>query len=184
MAALASLPIVVVLATLAAAGKQALRVPARPVISLDLLSLTTAGLNHTTSNRTSGEICHTKNDYLLMGQELGADSLQAPDSCEPDGTNSYHRSYVKYCRVLLDTAESCPEPKASAWDHHDGNLDVLKTIKLVITSDPQHLPHKTDKFVDALDYNRRSEYALTYDAEDITGNKAERMTFAMVIAGT
>jgi hypothetical protein len=148
-----------------------------PIISLNLASF---AVTRTVSDRNSGAICHSKEDYLRMGKPLEA--LKAPDVCEPD-SDTFHQSFVKYCNVLVDTEESCPQPKASAWDHHDQGLEVLKTLKLVIISPPQKMPKKADEFVHSLNYNQRSEYALTYDAEDTNGNKAERMTFAMVIAG-
>ena len=75
--------------------------------------------------------------------------------------------YYATCEVLRDSEASCPEPEASAHDHHEGEIPVRKTVKLYIKSDAKQQPKLLDQTVPAVSYRQRGEYTLTYDASDL-----------------
>jgi len=146
-----------------------------PVISLDLRDLDAVQI---ASDPSSGEPCHTKAEWLRMGNPEMAET--APESCDMDSPKvSAH--YAKKCQVLTDTKAMCPEPQANAFDHHDGILDVRKEVEVLVLSDPHELPRKVNTPVPDVDYQKRGEWMLRYDAADANGNDAEQVTFVMVM---
>ena len=94
------------------------------------------------------------------------------------------KTYAKHCPVLTSNEATCPEPRATAFDHHDGSLDIKKIVKLLVSSKPGEEPEQANAIVKDVNYQLRGEYVLEYDAEDLAGNRAEQVTFAMVIIGT
>ena len=89
------------------------------------------------------------------------------------GHHAQHVQYYATCEVLRDSEASCPEPEASAHDHHEGEIPVRKTVKLYIKSDAKQQPKLLDQTVPAVSYRQRGEYTLTYDASDASGNSAD-----------
>jgi hypothetical protein len=149
-----------------------------PVISLDLPS--GYPVHAVLANKETGAVCHTKAELVQMGHDPG----NAPDTCDPtSATQTIQSSYAKRCHVLTDTKLTCAEPSATAFDHHDGKLDVTKAITLLLRSLPRENPKAVGESVPDVNYNMRGEYVLRYDAEDSSGNKAENLVFAMVLIG-
>jgi hypothetical protein len=102
-----------------------------------------------------------------------------------------NQSYSKTCQVQIDTLITCTEPAPSAYDHHDGDVTQQIAIRrrLFISSNPGHLPVRVDEPVLAIPttavggtLSQRGEYVLTYTVSDFSGNAAEELAFAMVIA--
>jgi hypothetical protein len=84
------------------------------------------------------------------------------------------------CNVLTDNSTSCPEPSASAYDHHDeSHVEVNTTRVLWIASYPGVAPVQVFEKVDDISYNQRGHYILYYDAIDRAGNQAEQLPFGM-----
>ena len=71
--------------------------------------------------------------------------------------------YSRICQAKLATATSCAAPTASAFDHHEKNLDVVTRIYLVNNDGKVGDMHNP---VSAVNYNLRAEYLFKYDAED------------------
>jgi hypothetical protein len=67
---------------------------------------------------------------------------------------------------------------ASAFDHHDGDLDVQQRIYLVNNNGTSL---STPELKSALDYDIRSEWVVKYDASDRSGNEAEQIVFAIIL---
>jgi hypothetical protein len=66
--------------------------------------------------------------------------MQDGKECCPDKTNQLIFCTKTRCEVLTSNITTCPEPEASAFDHHEGSLGVKVTKKLYIRSDPQGSP--------------------------------------------
>jgi hypothetical protein len=103
----------------------------------------------------------------------GADKV----SCANLAHTKHVTTYYAFCDVGVDTVETCPEPEATGYDHHDGKIEVIKTVKLFIGSDRGAYPRIANSMVDAIDYSKRGEYTLIYDAQDRAGNAATTLFF-------
>ena len=90
-----------------------------------------------------------------------------------------HTVYYAFCEVGVDDATSCPEPQATGYDHHDGNVPVDKKVLLFVEAPKHGAPRFVRKQVPQLDYNVRGEYTLVYDAMDHAGNRAQTLIFHM-----
>jgi hypothetical protein len=147
-----------------------------PVISLDLTSI-------------KGD----SKDYAFLKNEL-ADSKKIPCAslaankaeCNaaskiPAHQQKASKTYYAFCYVNKDNKDSCPEPEASAHDHHDGDLSVTKKVMLVIDSPKHSGPKMVKQIVPHIDYTRRGEYRLIFDAQDKSGNKADTVYFHFFI---
>jgi hypothetical protein len=94
------------------------------------------------------------------------------------------QAYARHCPVLTSSESTCPEPRATAFDHHEGGgLAVKKVVRLLVKSSPGHEPVHENTVIADVNYNLRGEYLLEYDAMDASGNKAEQVSFAMVVIG-
>ena len=96
-------------------------------------------------------------------------------------TQSAGEAYGKACNVLTDSAKTCAEPTATAYDHHESEVDVVKTVMLYIASWPKFDPVQVFQAVEQVDYEQRGEYILYYDAADSSGNNAEQLAFGMIM---
>jgi hypothetical protein len=106
-----------------------------------------------------------------------------PNNVVFSGTQLTIPQYATHCNVITDNAETCKEPIAAAFDHHEGYLSVSKTVKVWISSDPKSAPVHANQVVADVSYTQRGEYSLTYDATDSSGNQAETIAYAMVMQG-
>jgi len=104
-----------------------------------------------------------------------------PNNVVFSGTQLTIPQYATHCNVITDNAETCKEPIAAAFDHHEGYLSVSKTVKVWISSDPKSAPVHANQVVADVSYTHRGEYSLTYDATDSSGNQAETIAYAMVM---
>ena len=98
-----------------------------PVISLELAGL---GVEQIASDPASGAPCHSKAEWMHMGNPQMASV--APESCDIDPAAAASAQYAKRCEVLTDSKTSCPEPRAHAFDHHDGRVEVKKHVDTVL----------------------------------------------------
>ena len=89
-----------------------------------------------------------------------------------------NKDFSTTCTTKASTSVTCPEPHASAYDHHDGELQVTKSLYLVNNDGvvPPTTPLET-----AIDYNLRAQWLLKYDASDRAGNDAEQVVFSMIL---
>jgi hypothetical protein len=87
------------------------------------------------------------------------------------------RDFAETCPAGLTGVDRklCPFPKASAWDHHDQQVKVTTIIKCVDGCAERNMVVKKPNMM------KRSSYLFTYDAVDGAGNKAEQITFALVL---
>jgi hypothetical protein len=147
-----------------------------PVISLDLATI----------SKDSKDYAFLKHD-LADSKKIPCSSLAANVAeCRaaakiPAQQQKTSKTYYAFCYVGKDTKDSCPEPDASAHDHHDGDLSVTKKVMLVIDSPRHSGPKMVKKIVPHIDYSRRGEYRLIFDAQDKSGNKADTVFFHFFI---
>jgi hypothetical protein len=115
-------------------------------------------------------------------------------SCEhPNGKGKASSRADFYCECVLDVCDDSDLPTANAFDHHEGSVSVTTGFELFVDSPPC-----TRKILNAnnndcpadspdstnhkdVEWNRRGEWVLTYDAKDDSGNEAESVKFAMAI---
>jgi hypothetical protein len=98
------------------------------------------------------------------------------------GTHGFTENFSKTCPAGPNTnVETCPVPTARAYDHHDGELSVVKKLYLVNNNG---VKGSTSQEYDNIDYKLRSEWLMTFDAEDGAGNKAQQIVFAMILDDT
>jgi hypothetical protein len=95
-----------------------------------------------------------------------------------------------------DTDGPCIPPKASAYDHHDGDLssNIHKTYSVFVDSVPGSRPHQLasglgqlteEEFHENLQANSfRGELVIHYDVSDGMGNNAEQVTYALIMRDT
>jgi hypothetical protein len=87
---------------------------------------------------------------------------------------------VHACAAKTASAKKdCALPAAKAYDHHDGKLRVQRVITRVRV-DRNTKPVRVSK----IDYSKRSEYVVEYDAKDASGNKADQVVFAVILDDT
>jgi hypothetical protein len=83
------------------------------------------------------------------------------------------------CVAKASNLENCPNPTARAYDHHDGELNVVKHTYLV--NNDGTIENRPTVTYAAINYNLRSEWLMTFDANDGSGNKAEQIAFALIL---
>jgi hypothetical protein len=74
-------------------------------------------------------------------------------------------------------AADCKLPSAKAFDHHDGSGIKVKETYHLVNLDCQGM----DKKEAAINFGRRSEYIIKYNAVDSSGNEAEGIVFSLVL---
>jgi hypothetical protein len=94
------------------------------------------------------------------------------------GTHGFTENFSKTCHAMTSTPVTCPMPTARAYDHHDGELTVIQKLYRVNNNG---IKGSTTQTFSEIDYNLRSEWLLTFDAEDRSGNKAQQVVFAMIL---
>jgi hypothetical protein len=91
--------------------------------------------------------------------------------------NHYSEKFSKTCAAVKYEKEAkCPLPSAVAYDHQDGYLKVQKEFFLVNLEG-----EKGPGRVAEIDWTKRSEYVIKYDARDGSGNDAEQVWFSLVL---
>ena len=116
----------------------------------------------------------------LHSTETDAAGVPCRSTGADQGSCGKHAGHVQYyasCNVLLDNGVTCPEPEASAHDHHEGAIPIKKTVRLYVESPKQQPAKLVDRVVSAVSYTMRGEYTLTYDAADSSGNAADSVVF-------
>jgi hypothetical protein len=144
-----------------AASAVATSASSRPTISLDLGSL--AGLHKSPYEQHAGIACKISTTHKLCRKRT---------SSGPHNPHSESK-YSKTCIAKAANAKNCALPKAVAWDHHDGKLDVSKEIFLV-NDDGRPGRGKVPK----INWKLRAEYVVKYDAKDTSENHAEQVSKA------
>ena len=90
---------------------------------------------------------------------------------------SANTQWVHHCAAKTSAASAdCALPQARAYDHHDGNIAVQSAIYLINDDNKTGMWKKG-----SVNYNRRSEYIVKYDAADAAGNKADQVIFAIIL---
>jgi len=134
-----------------------------PVISLNLADCTYTGCMHPQgSGRTA------------------AHGLEAKTQADGKSDNSF----ADECAVSqnhLPSDPGCQEPEASAYDHHDGAIDVTTSYTLFVSSGPKENPTPKHSTPSSIDLSVRGEWIIKYDASDKDGNEAETLTFALIL---
>jgi hypothetical protein len=115
------------------------------------------------------------------GQDLGYDgSGSTPVLSRQDWTQR--------CPAKTSTEVTCPQPKASAYDHNNGVLDVTKRIyRINVDAVDQAAQGGTDEasnLVTTISYADRASYLIKFDAMDHSGNHAEQIVFALILDDT
>jgi hypothetical protein len=135
-----------------------------PVISLDLDE--NSGMHHYTGEH-AGVGCAQSN----------SDSVSNP-LCRARRGPGFRQDFAKICIAKASNTQNCPLPKAEAYDRHEGTLEVQQKIYLV--NDDGKMGD-LEKSYDSIDYSKRSEWLIKFDAEDESGNKAEQVVFGMIM---
>jgi len=101
---------------------------------------------------------------------------------QADGTTAVmsRQDWTEKCPAGSSTdATTCPFPKAAAYDHQNGYVDVTTRVKLV---DLNGVVCNDD--VTTVNFAERSTYLFRYDAHDDAGNRAEQVIFALILDDT
>merc|ERR1719162_2613225 len=137
-----------------------------------------------TGTRLNSSIALSGNDEITKEADGTAiASAKLPKGCS-------NQIYAKKCVLNADGCSSaalCPKPVAKAYDHHDGELKnddattaVRETIvKNVLAAANTFPPTKVDQVL-PIEYCQRAEFLIEYEAEDDSGNAAERTYFVMI----
>jgi len=111
---------------------------------------------------------------LDLDESMTLSKYPAPTRAKP-----YAKEQNQYgvCQAKAANAVNCKTPTAAAYDHHDGtSISVTETIHLMnVDGQP------TNKIERAINYNRRSEYIIKYNAKDAAGNEAEELFFTLIL---
>merc|ERR1719305_1919023 len=79
-------------------------------------------------------------------------------------------------------AKHCKLPQAFAYDHHDGKkIEVKQTTHLVNVNARGSGKCVPKMKQEPINWNRRSEYIIKYNAADRAGNQAEEIYFSLVL---
>jgi len=103
------------------------------------------------------------------------------------GTAGAQNSFADECEVPQNTAAGmCQEPVASAYDHHDGDIStsIQTTYTLFVKSLEKKNPVKSEAVKTGINTNIRGEWVITYDVQDVAGNAAEQVQFALIMIDT
>merc|ERR1711865_155223 len=95
-----------------------------------------------------------------------------------------YQDYSVRCAAGSMNHKECPSPTASAFDHHEGAIDVTTRIFMVNNNVAKSCLGGTPKnngVVTEIDYNMRATYLFKYDATDASGNRAEQVVFALIL---
>ena len=89
---------------------------------------------------------------------------------------------AKRCQVG-DTNATCALPHAVAYDHHQGLVDVKESVRMWTASPPHAAPQfgVDQPMPHGLDFSRRGEQLIYFDATDDSGNAAEQLQFAILV---
>ena len=89
---------------------------------------------------------------------------------------------AKRCQ-LGDTNATCALPHAVAYDHHQGLVDVKESVRMWTASPPHAAPQfgVDQPMPQGLDFSRRGEQLIYFDATDDSGNAAEQLQFAILV---
>ena len=87
------------------------------------------------------------------------------------GGHTFKEEFAKMCVAKASNVENCPNPTARAYDHHDGDLEVIRNIYLV-NNDGKIVQHPTKTYA-SVDYSLRSEWLMTFDATDASGKMVQ-----------
>jgi hypothetical protein len=146
----------------------------RPVITLDLNEAVLS---------TQAELCLYQQEWTdLVGGNLSTSMFpNAPAHC---GSNLL----AKTCEVF-STPQTCAEPQATGFDHHEGKMQDANGDSLVNKDYVQNVrsppgtfpPQKIQQSVAGVNYQVRGEYLIQYSVSDTAGNEAENIHFAMII---
>lgn len=123
-------------------------------------------------------------------------------------TNQHGESVTSYqdfsvrCAAGAADHSNCPAPKATAYDHHEGNLPAcsttnpsteacLSTRLYLVNSKPAAVggveqpdtpcTNEATCIKTAVDYSVRSTYLYKFDAKDKSGNRAQQVVFALIL---
>jgi hypothetical protein len=116
---------------------------------------------------------------LALEGMAGAAKLATPIYREHDLYGKAVKSrqdWSEKCPAGSSTKDSCPFPKATAYDHQDKVVPVKSRIFLI---DSENKPQMTE--VQDVDFAKRSTYLFKYDASDAAGNHAEQIVFALIL---
>jgi hypothetical protein len=119
-------------------------------------------------------------DGEMAGVGCAASSSPANPHCRSRGTGpgQSNEDYVKTCQARQAGVDSCPLPKASAYDHHQGDVPVQERVYLVNDDGKaQTVPVLSQ----AVNFSLRSEWVIKYDAVDGSGNEAQQLVFAIIL---
>jgi hypothetical protein len=149
---------------------------APPVISLDLEAM---------DDGASARASHV--EYSPSTFKIGVGCSRNVALCrQKSGTVqgfSYVEKYSRTCDVGIADATNCYPPDAHAYDHQEGSVSVTKTIKLINRNNVPCVPDEDNSFCvePYVTYSQRAEYGVEYDAQDATGNAAERLIFTIIL---
>jgi len=117
-------------------------------------------------------LMHKLRKVHIDNDGIPCDSLVADEvSCKMNKYDEKFHRYYAMCTLHTDTFETCPEPSAKAWDHEDGELQVVRSIKLYVKF--SGTGHKiVNQDVDEINFSQRGHYAFTYSVQDTAGNRA------------
>jgi hypothetical protein len=164
-----------ILALVAASDSEA------PVISLDLASFKHSDKSYFNKKIGAGPHAGRAVNY---SKNRGANHQDGTPRARV--TPAAHNEFADECEVFQNSAKNCAEPKATAYDHHDGELTskISTTYRLFVESKPRKNPMHVERVAKGISRKTRGEWIIDYNVADADGNKAETLTFALILVDT
>lgn len=165
-----------------------------PVISLDLpANKQKAKWATMTSNLPNGgDYAHYKpsDSRNNMGGHYSGPKNSFADECEVK-TAEFKQDVYGMPIDVPAVDPGCQEPRAAAFDHHDGDIShrLTTTYTMFVQSNVKSMPTRPGdslsspgtEGLSAVDFGQRGEFVINYDVSDSTGNDAEQVEFAMIL---
>merc|ERR1711865_667708 len=164
-----------ILALVAASDSEA------PVISLDLASFKHSDKSYFNKKIGAGPHAGRAVNY---SKNRGANHQDGTPRARV--TPAAHNEFADECEVFQNSAKNCAEPKATAYDHHDGELTskISTTYRLFVESKAMKNPMHVERVAKGISRKTRGEWIIDYNVADADGNKAETLTFALILVDT
>jgi len=113
-----------------------------------------------------------------------ADEQESESSATATTTTTTHLasspSVARECPVF-STETECPDPTCKAKDHHDTTVTCQTTVECVNNENEAVTDQSAYATLETANRNIRSTWLYKYDAEDLSGNTAEQVTFTLTI---
>jgi hypothetical protein len=162
-----------------------------PRISLDFSGTTTFAVDHASVQPAGFPKSRDDSKIFKLAEPIVGEHDKG--YTQPDGTTKVQsrQDFTERCPAGGTAKSTIPDvnchiPKASAHDHHQGNIDV-ETRVFLVNNDGVAVNEEMDyaaKGIACVNFDKRSTYLFKYDAADLSGNRADQLVFALILDDT